>query len=153
MNWPAGARILPILLTVLLGASTAGAHHAVAHDMLVTATPRIWLDPSAADTAQVHLALRNRSRHDHRLIAVESPVATQARIALATPGAVGEAPGAKSAQGFPIPARGTVQFTPGGPHVLLTGLTTVLRPGDAVPVTLRFQDQSVLKLTAEVSGP
>ena len=153
MNWPAGALVLPLLLTVLLGSSTGGAHHAVAHDMLVTATPRVWLDPNAADTARVHLALRNRSRHDHTLIAVESPVAAQAQIAPATPDAAGESPGAKSAQGIPIPARGTLQLTPGGPHILLTGLTTVLRPGDAVPVTLRFQDQSVLKLTAEVTGP
>lgn len=121
--------------------------------MLVTSAPRVSLHPVAADTAQVHLSLRNRSRHDHALIGVKSSLADEAWIITGTPTLAGGPKRAHPHEGLPVPARATLHLAPGGPHILLTGVTTVLRPGDAVPFTLRFQDQSVLKLTAEVSGP
>lgn len=145
--------VLSLLLAGLLVAGSVEAHHAVAHDMLVTAAPRVSLQPHAADTAKVHLSLRNRSRDDHALIGAESPLAEEAWIITPAPTPAGEPERADPGEGVPVPARGTLHLAPGGTHILLTGLTAQLRPGDAVPVTLRFQDQSVLKLTAEVSGP
>jgi len=138
------------LLALLLGASPALAHHAVAHDILLTGAPRILLSASAPDTAQVHLALRNRSRHEHRVTAAESPVAGNARIVREVPSSPGESRHLDGHDGIPVPARGTLHLRPGGPHILLTGVSSALRPGEVVAVTLRFQDQSVLKLAAEV---
>ena len=37
-----------------------------------------------------------------------------------------------------LPAGGTVDFAPGGYHLMLVGLSKALAPGDAVPVTLIF---------------
>ncbi|TVP89025.1 MAG: copper chaperone PCu(A)C [Thioalkalivibrio sp.] len=138
------------LLALLLGVSPAAAHHAVAHDILLTGAPRIMLSASTPGTAEVHLALRNRSRHEHALIAAESPVAEDARLVGETPSVASGSTRPAGPDGIPVPARGTLHLGPGGPHILLTGVSSALRPGELVAVTLRFQDQSVLKLTAEV---
>lgn len=138
------------LLALLLGANPALAHHAVAHDILLTGAPRIMLSASAPGTAQVHLALRNRSRHEHRVIAAESPVAENARIVGEAPLPAGESTQADGDEGLAVPARGTLHLGPDGPHILLTGVSAALRPGETARVTVRFQDQSVLKLNAEV---
>ena len=153
MTRAASARVLSLLLAGLLGAGSAMAHHAVAHDMLVTSAPRVSVQSHASDTAQVHVSLRNRSRYDHALIGAESSLAEEAWIIAGTPTPAGEPERADPLKGLTVPARGTLRLAPGGPHILLIGVTAQLRPGDVVPVTLRFQDQSVLKLTAEVSGP
>jgi copper(I)-binding protein len=153
LTQPAGAFVPLLLLTALMGAGSVLAHHAVAHDILVIAAPRILLHPTAGDTVQVHLSLRNRSRHDHALIGAESPVAGEARIIAGTSSPSSGSGGVESQGGISVPARGTLHLVPGGPHILLTNVTADLRPGHAVAVTLRFQDQSALKLIAEVAGP
>lgn len=50
----------------------------------------------------------------------------------------------------PVPGGGTVQFAPGGYHVMLTGLNKALNPGDQVTVTLTFQNAGTVTVTAEV---
>lgn len=42
------------------------------------------------------------------------------------------------AGGIAIPARGKVDLRPGSFHIMLIGLKAPLRPGESVPVTLRF---------------
>jgi periplasmic copper chaperone A len=45
-----------------------------------------------------------------------------------------------------VPAGGTLQFAPGGYHLMCMSPSTLLKPGTAVPVTLDFADGS--KITA-----
>ncbi len=57
-----------------------------------------------------------------------------------------------------IPAHGSVKLAPGGYHLVLSHATHPLKPGDRVPVRLRFADGSVLQvdfpvLPANASGP
>ena len=57
-----------------------------------------------------------------------------------------------------IPAHGSVKLAPGGYHLMLSHATHPLKPGDKVPMRLRFADGSVLQvdfsvLPANASGP
>lgn len=57
-----------------------------------------------------------------------------------------------------IPAHGSVKLAPGGYHLMLSHARRPIKPGDKVPLTLRFADGSVLQvdfpvLPANASGP
>ena len=43
-----------------------------------------------------------------------------------------------------IPAGGTVRFSPGGYHLMCMSPSAEVRPGNSIPITLRFQDGSSL---------
>ncbi len=51
---------------------------------------------------------------------------------------------------FPLPARGTLTFAPGGNHLMLFGLAADVKAGDRVPVTLGFQSGAKVTVDAEV---
>jgi copper(I)-binding protein len=57
-----------------------------------------------------------------------------------------------------IPAHGSVKLAPGGYHLMLSHATHPVKPGDKVPMRLRFADGSVLQVDfpvrpANASGP
>ena len=48
--------------------------------------------------------------------------------------------GMKRVASVPVPAGGTVAFTPGGQHVMLFGLAPTVKPGTPITLTLTFGD-------------
>lgn len=57
-----------------------------------------------------------------------------------------------------IPAHGSVKLAPGGYHLMLSHAKRPIKPGDKVPVTLRFASGATLQvdfsvLPADASGP
>ena len=50
----------------------------------------------------------------------------------------------------PIPGKGSVEFSPGGLHVMLIGLKQDLNTGDEIQVTLQFADHEDITLTVPV---
>jgi copper(I)-binding protein len=57
-----------------------------------------------------------------------------------------------------IPAHGSVKLAPGGYHLMLSHAAHPVKPGDKVPVTLRFADGTTLQvnfsvLPANAAGP
>lgn len=57
-----------------------------------------------------------------------------------------------------VPAHGSTSLAPGGYHLMLMGAVHPIKPGDRVPMTLRFADGSSLHadfsvLPANASGP
>ncbi|GAA3453935.1 copper chaperone PCu(A)C [Dactylosporangium matsuzakiense] len=50
--------------------------------------------------------------------------------------------------GFIIPARSSHEFKPGGDHFMLMDVTTPVRPGDQVTVTLTLKDGATVPFTA-----
>lgn len=57
-----------------------------------------------------------------------------------------------------IPAHGSVKLAPGGNHLMLSHPTRPLKPGDKVPMRLRFADGTTLQvdfsvLPANAAGP
>lgn len=55
--------------------------------------------------------------------------------------------------GLPLPAGQTVQMRPGAEHLMLMTLTAPLAEGDAVPLTLTFQDAAEVTVEAQVRQP
>lgn len=49
-----------------------------------------------------------------------------------------------------IPAHGSVKLAPGGYHLMLSHATHPVKPGDKVPMRLRFADGSVLQVDFSV---
>jgi hypothetical protein len=50
--------------------------------------------------------------------------------------------------GIAIPAKGTAVLEPGGNHIMLMGVTTAIKPGDSIPITLTFASGDTLEITA-----
>ena len=50
----------------------------------------------------------------------------------------------------PLPAHGSVSFDPGGYHMMC--MQPKMKPGDSVPVTLKFQDGATLQAEFPVHG-
>lgn len=143
----AGLPAMTWLVAAVIWANPSMAHHAVSHEMLVIQAPWVYADPLAPDSARAFLSLRNRSRHDHALLGAESPAATRVELHIAPEAALGlgdEGPV------IPLPARAAIHLGPDTSHIRLHGIQTELVPGTSVPLILRFQDDSVLRLQAEV---
>jgi copper(I)-binding protein len=49
-----------------------------------------------------------------------------------------------------LPARAAIHLAPDTSHIQLHGIQAELVPGTSIPLILRFQDDSVLRLQAEV---
>jgi copper(I)-binding protein len=49
-----------------------------------------------------------------------------------------------------IPAHGSVKLAPGGYHLMLSHAAHPVKPGDKVPVTLRFADGTTLQVNFSV---
>lgn len=54
---------------------------------------------------------------------------------------------------FEVPASGRLSFAPGGAHLMLFDLAPGLKPGDRVPVTLRFASGAEVTVSAEARAP
>ena len=140
-----------LLVSVGPGSAPALAHHAVAHDLLVSKAPWVVVDLLDSTTARAYISLHNRSRHEHRLVRAASPVATTTTVH--------ESSGTSSTSSYgtrttvPLPARSNTDFTPAGAYINLKGVHPGLQPGDRLQLNLYFQDESVLRLEAAVRTP
>jgi copper(I)-binding protein len=56
------------------------------------------------------------------------------------------------AGGVTVPAASHTHLSPGGDHVMLMGLEQPLKPGDEVPISLRFSDGTTRDLTVPVKA-
>lgn len=108
-----------------------------------------WARPGAvgADTA-VYFTIVNGKVAADTLTGAKSD-AGEASIHQTTTDASGMT-GMQMTSSVAIPGGGTVQFAPGGYHVMLTGLKKALNVGDQVQVVLTFQNAGTVTVTAEV---
>lgn len=103
--------------------------------------------PPAARHNAAYLVLRNGPRGDS-LVAVETPVAEVAEVhemrqdkgvmRMRHEAVVALAPNAE------------LRFQPGGRHIMLINMKRALKPGERVPLTLRFRKAGPLVIEAEV---
>lgn len=142
-----GLAAITLLVAAVAWARPSMAHHAVSHEILVIQAPWVHADPLVPDDARAFVSLRNRSRHDHALIGAESPAA--ARVELHVLPNTAPDPGDEGPV-IPLPARAAVHLGPDTSHILLHGIQRELVTGTSIPLLLRFQDDSVLRLQAEV---
>ncbi len=57
------------------------------------------------------------------------------------------------AEGIEVPAQGQVRLSANAKHVMLTNLSESLAPGSSIRLTLSFERQGKVSITAPVSGP
>lgn len=122
------------LSSTLAALAVAGAAHAQA---IRISDAWIRPPPPGAPTAAGYATVTNASRRPDALIGGFTPAAARVEVhQMSMAGGVMRMRPVTG--GLPIPPGGTVRLAPGGLHLMLIGPTRPLRPGDKVPVTLRF---------------
>ena len=97
------------------------------------------------------LTLTNSGTEDDRLVAVETPVASQAQIhEMAMQGDVMKM--RQLVDGLVIPAGATVTLEPGGYHLMFMRLNQALVEGETVPVTLTFERAGTITIDLPVGA-
>jgi hypothetical protein len=96
-----------------------------------------WAE-SAGDAVGVYATISNPSMYDVYVVSATSDAAASAQLM----------EGAKPASSITVPAYGSVDFKPGGPHVKLTGMKSPLKAGDEVTLTLETDGGVALAIAA-----
>ncbi len=117
----------------------------VASDGLVRAVP-----PASPSTA-AFMVLRNDADHDLAVVGASSPAARA--VELHTHVSADGMMQMRRVDRFDLPAGGELRLGSGGPHIMLIGLEQDLDEGSSVPLTLRFDDGSVLSVDLPVKAP
>lgn len=92
-----------------------------------------------AKVAAGFVTITNSGRAAERLVSASSPIA--AKVELHSMAVVdGVMTMRPIVGGVSVPAGGTVELKPGGDHLMLMGVSTPLKEGDRVPVTLVFEN-------------
>jgi copper(I)-binding protein len=117
----------------MLGAVGCGAREASG-----VAVSRVVIPAPVGDSpAAMYATFDNRSRAADTLIAISSPAAEQ--VDLHEQMQHGGGMTMHPLPALPIPAHQQVRLTPGGIHIMLTGLRQRLTPGDSVHATFHFR--------------
>jgi len=104
----------------------------------------VRLPPPVSDTAAVYVQLRNPSAQDARIVGVAADLAASAMMHTMAGGTM------KALPTLTVPAGGTVDFAPGGMHIMLMGLKHPLSVGETAHVELRYADGTRQRFTARV---
>jgi copper(I)-binding protein len=144
---------LPVLLSSC-GSSPEPATQAAA------STPSVLVEDAwvratvgAKDTSMTaaFMSLTNPGDADIRLTSATSPVAGMVQLHEMAMND-GKMVMQEKAGGIKVPATSHAHLSPGGDHVMLMGLKQALKPGDEVPVTLKFSDGTSHDLNVPVKA-
>lgn len=106
--------------------------------------------PNGRDVTGCYLTLTATT--DDRLVAVSTPAAAMAEIhEMSTRGGVMTM--AEMTDGLPLPAGQPISLQPGGNHLMLMQVTAPLAEGDAVDLTLTFDDADPITVSARIGVP
>ena len=116
-----------------------------------------WARETVAGQAATaaYMTLGNQGTGDDRLIAIGAPAPATAMLH-ASESSEGIARMRPMQAGLAIPAGATVEFKPGGSHVMITGLGGPLRAGDTLKLALRFEksgERPIDVRIASAAGP
>jgi copper(I)-binding protein len=107
----------------------------------------------AKDTSMTaaFMSLTNPGNADIQLTSATSPVAGMVQLhEMAMKD--GKMVMQEKAGGINVPAASHTHLSPGGDHVMLMGLKSALKPGDELPLTLRFSNGTTHDLTVPVKA-
>lgn len=133
-----------------LVAQPAHAGDAKLGDLVIT---RAWsrATPGGAKVAGGYLTIENKGTTPERLKAATTALAAKTEIhEMAVTNGVMTMRQIEG--GLVIAPGGSVQFMPGGGHLMLVGLNAALHQGDQVPVTLSFERAGDVKITLDVQA-
>lgn len=131
------ARALARLLFALACAAASGASAADSVlGSLQILRPYARPTPPGATTGGAYFSIRNTGRTADRLVAASSPVAAKGEIHEMTMD--GGIMRMRALPGVDLPAGATVDFVPGGFHLMLVELRRPLKAGERFPLRLTF---------------
>ena len=133
-----------LMIAAALAAATA-AHAAPTYRQGTLEIDRPWSRPAAAGmTGAGFMTVTNRGKAADALVAVESPVAR--KVEMHRSGMTGGVMSMQRLDKTPLPPGATVDFAPGGNHLMLIGLLKPLKTGDRAPATLTFASGTKIKV-------
>jgi len=98
--------------------------------------------PPGAKIAAGYLTIRNTGAAD-RLVSATSPAAEKVETHVTVKD--GDVSRMREVKGYAVPAKGTVELTPGGSHLMLVNIKAPLKEGEKVPLVLRFEKAGEVK--------
>lgn len=104
--------------------------------------------PASAQVAVAYLTLRNNGGSPDALLGGTSSMATS--VMLHSEVSRGQVEQMVPVPRAPIPAHGRLRLAPGHYHLMLRGLTSPLRVGQLVPISLRFAHAPAMALSVPV---
>lgn len=108
-----------------------------------------WARPAMqGDNGAVYFLLQNHSAGSDELTGVSSEVAQA--VEMHESRMEGDVMQMRPVMSLPIKGKESIQFGPGGYHVMLVNLNRELTPGDEIQVTLHFRDNGDLEVTVPV---
>lgn len=112
----------------------------------------VWARASAggAGAGAVFLTIANGGAAADRLVSASTPVSQVTE--LHTHAEVNGIMTMRKIDGIDVGAAQKVELKPGGLHIMLMGLTSVLKEGDSFPVTLIFEKAGKVEVSANVAG-
>lgn len=113
----------------------------------------VWARPApeAGGTTAVYFRIVNAGDRPDRLVGGESPAADIMEFHRTMRD--GDVMQMVPVSGIELAPGETVDFEPGGFHVMLIGLARALSPGDSVVLILEFQEAGEIPIEAEVRQP
>ena len=106
-----------------------------------------------AKVAAGYMVLRNKGPSPDRLLGATTPAARKVETHVTMRD--GDIMRMREVNGYEIPAGGTFELKPGGPHLMFVDVRQPFREGESVPVTLRFERAGEKKVEFRVGriGP
>jgi copper(I)-binding protein len=95
-----------------------------------------------------YFTIRNKAEKPDRLVGASSAAA--ARVETHVVEKQGDVMRMREVKGYEVPAKGSFELKPGGPHLMLVDIRRQLKAGEKVPVVLRFQNAGEVKAELEV---
>ena len=99
--------------------------------------------PPGAAVGGGYLVIRNKGTAGDRLVGATSPAS--ARVEIHEMAMEKDIMRMREVKGVEVPAKGAVEFKPGGFHLMFMELKAPLKQGEKVPVTLRFEKSGEVK--------
>jgi periplasmic copper chaperone A len=106
--------------------------------------------PPGAKVAAGYFVIHNKAAVPDRLVGAASPAA--ARVETHIVEKQGDVLRMREVKGYDVPAKGSFELKPSGPHLMLIDIKRPLKEGEKVPVVLRFQNAGEVKAELDVKG-
>jgi copper(I)-binding protein len=90
-----------------------------------------------AKVAAGYMVVRNKTASADRLVGASSPAA--ARVETHVTVRDGDVMRMREVKGYDIPAGGSFELKPGGPHLMFVDIKQPFKEGERIPATLKFE--------------
>jgi copper(I)-binding protein len=106
--------------------------------------------PGGGTSSAAYFVIVNQGSEADALVGASSEVANQAEMHETR--IVGDVAEMVPVPRVDVPARGRIEFKPGGYHLMLEGLTQDLKVGETIQLTLQFEKSSAITLDVPIQA-